>query len=94
MRDTNKQGRGRAYCATPNAIQEVKVARKGDAQRLDDIRDAIIKNPGRRPGWLARRMGFDNKTMMRALAQLEARGDLLTEDEKGRLSWFGRTRSS
>ena len=69
------------------------MARKGDAQRLDDIRDTIIDNPGRRPGWLARRLGFDNKTMMRALTQLEDRGDLLVEDERGRLSWFGRKRN-
>lgn len=69
------------------------MARKGDAQRLDAIRDTIIRNPGRRPGWVARRLGFDNKTLMRALAQLEARGDLLVEDEAGRLSWFDRKRS-
>ncbi len=30
--------------------------------------------------------------MMRALTQLEDRGDLLIEDERGRLSWFGRKR--
>ncbi len=65
------------------------MARKGDAQRLDSIRDTIIQNPGRRPGWVARLLGVDNKTVMRALAQLEDRGDLLVEDDKGRLSWFG-----
>ena len=68
------------------------MARKGDAERLDQIRDAIIHNPGRRPGWVARRLGFDNKTVMRALTQLEDRGELLIEDERGRLSWFGRRR--
>lgn len=68
------------------------MARRGDVQRLDTIRDIIIDNPGRRPGWLARRLGFDNKTMMRALTQLEDRGDLLEEDDRGRLSWFGRNR--
>lgn len=69
------------------------MARKGDEQRLNDIRDIIIDNPGKRPGWLARRLGFDNKTVMRALTQLEDRGDLLIEDERGRLSWFGRKRN-
>lgn len=68
------------------------MARKGDAQRLDTIRDTIIRNPGRRPGWVARLLGVDNKTVMRALTQLEARGDLLVEDEAGRLSWFGQKR--
>ncbi len=69
------------------------MARKGDEQPLNDIRDIIIDNPGKRPGWLARRLGFDNKTVMRALTQLEDRGDLLIEDERGRLSWFGRKRN-
>lgn len=69
------------------------MARKGDEQRLDNILNTIIDNPGKRPGWLARRLGFDNKTMMRALTQLEDRGDLLIEDERGRLSWFGRKRN-
>ncbi|HNS39115.1 MAG: hypothetical protein LC131_15765 [Anaerolineae bacterium] len=66
------------------------MARKGNIQRLDLIRDAIIKNPGRRPGWVARHLGVDNKTVMRALVQLEDRGDLLVEDDGGRLSWAGR----
>lgn len=68
------------------------MARKGDANRLDIILNTIIQNPGRRPGWVARRLGVDNKTVMRALAQLENRGDLLVEDDGGRLSWFGRKR--
>jgi hypothetical protein len=68
------------------------MARKGDAERLDAIRDAIIDNPGKRPGWLARRLGYDNKTVMRALTQLEDRGDLLEEDDRGRLSFFARKR--
>jgi len=69
------------------------MARRGDTERLNQIRDTIIDNPGRRPGWVARRLGFDNKTVMRALTQLEDRGELLIEDERGRLSWFGRRRS-
>lgn len=66
------------------------MARRGDTERLDKIRDAIIDNPGQRPGWVARQLGFDNKTIMRALTQLEDRGEMLIEDERGRLSWFGR----
>lgn len=65
------------------------MGRKVNGQRLDDIREAIIHQPGQRPGHIARRLGFDNKTMMRALGLLEARGDLLVEDERGRLSWYG-----
>lgn len=65
------------------------MARKADVQRLDTVLDTIIDYPGRKPGWIARRLGLDNKTMMRALTQLEARGDLLAEDERGRVSLFG-----
>ena len=68
------------------------MARRGDTERLDKIRDAIIDNPGQRPGWVARRLGFDNKTIMRALTQLEDRGEMLIEDERGRLSGVGRRR--
>jgi len=39
---------------------------------------------------VARHLGVDNKTVMRALVQLEDRGDLLVEDDGGRLSWAGR----
>ncbi|MCI0394300.1 MAG: hypothetical protein L0332_08045 [Chloroflexi bacterium] len=66
------------------------MGRKSDEERLDEIRDAIVENPGHRPGWFARLLGYDNKTMTRALPQLEERGDLLAEDDDGRLSWQGR----
>jgi DNA-binding IclR family transcriptional regulator len=68
------------------------MGRHQDDQRLDAICQAIQANPDQKPGWLARQMGMDNKTMMRALTQLEARGDLLQEDDKGRVRWFGRRR--
>lgn len=66
------------------------MARRRDDERLETIVDEIKRNPNRKPGWLARRLGFDNKTMMRALHQLEDRGDLLAEDDRGRLSWLRR----
>lgn len=66
------------------------MARKRDEQRLDVILKTIRQNPGKRPGRIARLLGLDNKTLVRALPQLEARGDLLAEDERGRLYWFGR----
>lgn len=66
------------------------MARKGDTMRLDRIRDAIIEHPEQRAGAYARLLGYDNKTVIRALPQLEARGDLLNEDDSGRLRWFGR----
>lgn len=66
------------------------MARQSNEVRLDEIRDAIRQNPGRRAGHIARLLGLDNKTVQRALTQLEDRGDLLLEDDRGRLSWFGR----
>jgi len=66
------------------------MARRRDDERLETIVAAIKENPNRKPGWLARRLGYDNKTMMRALYQLEDSGELLAEDERGRLSWLKR----
>lgn len=68
------------------------MGRQADDVRLDDIREAIIRNPEQKPGRLARMLGLDNKTVQRALPLLEARGDLLVEDERGRLSFFRRNR--
>ena len=65
------------------------MARKGDQGRLNEIRESIKEQPGHKAGWHARLLGYDNKTVARALPQLEARGDLLIEDDGGRLDWFG-----
>ena len=66
------------------------MARKSNDQRLDEIAQAIATYPNRKPGWIARLLGWDNKTVMRALPQLEDRGVLLVEDEFGRISMLGR----
>lgn len=66
------------------------MARIGDQERLDEIITCIQNNPEKKAGWIARMLGSDNKTLIRALPQLEDRGDLIFEDEKGRLTWFGR----
>ncbi len=66
------------------------MARRSNQQHLDELRDAIIEYPEQRAGWLARLLGRDNKTVLRDLPQLEARGDLLMEDDDGRLQWYGR----
>ena len=66
------------------------MARSGNQERLDEIVNLIQNNPEKKSGWIARLLGSDNKTLTRALPQLEERGDLIFEDEKGRLTWFGR----
>ena len=65
------------------------MARKADTGRLDRIRDAIIEYPEQKAGRYARLLGYDNKTVVRALPQLEARGDLLVVDDRVRLTWVG-----
>ncbi len=62
------------------------MARKPNDDRLQTIAQTIRDNPNRKPGWIARLLGLDNKSMMRALAQLEDQGVLLAEDDRGRVS--------
>ena len=66
------------------------MARKINHDNLDSLREAIISNPEQRAGWFARLLETDNKSITRALPQLEERGDLLMEDDNGRISWFDR----
>lgn len=65
------------------------MARTGNQDRLDEIISAIQENPEKKAGWIARFLNTDNKTLTRALPQLEDRGELIFEDDKGRLTWFG-----
>lgn len=65
------------------------MGRGRDDQRLDAILHLIQQHPDKKPAWLARQLGYDNKIVQRALDQLEERGDLLQEDDRGRLRWFG-----
>ncbi len=62
------------------------MARKPNDDRLQTIAQTIRDNPNRKPGWIARVLGLDNTSMMRALAQLEDQGVLLAEDDRGRVS--------
>lgn len=66
------------------------MARKRNERDLDQLCDAIIEHPNRRAGWFARLFGRDDKFVQRQLIQLEDRGDLLEEDDAGRLRFFGR----
>ena len=68
------------------------MARKSNQHNLDNLRDAIIENPEQRAGWVARLLDRDNKSVMRDLPKLEERGDMLIEDDNGRISWYGRRR--
>lgn len=65
------------------------MGRTKNDQRLDEIL-ATIQHQSGKPGTIGTRLGLDDKTVQRALIQLEDRGDLLAEDDKGWLSWFGK----
>lgn len=65
------------------------MSKKIDDQRLDEVTKVIQENPDRKPGWLATLLGRDDKGFQRDLVHLEERGDLLQEDDQGRLRWFG-----
>jgi len=65
------------------------MGRKRDDVRLDDIVAAIQENPDKRIGTIGALLGLDDKTMQRAMVQLEDRGDLFQEDDD-KVSWFGR----
>lgn len=66
------------------------MGRKQNEERLERIRQAIQAQGEQRAGTLGRQLEIDNKTMTRALTQLEDRGDLLYEDDNGRIGWFGK----
>jgi DNA-binding IclR family transcriptional regulator len=68
------------------------MGRKRDDERLDQVLDFIQRHPDQKAAAVAQQMGLDNKTLQRSLAYLEARGDLLLEDDTGRLRWFGKRR--
>jgi hypothetical protein len=68
------------------------MSKKVDEQRLNEAVEVIQENPDHKPGWFATLLGRDDKGFQRDLVHLEERGDLLQEDDHGRIRWFGRRR--
>lgn len=66
------------------------MGRKRDDQRLDEILAVIQSQPEQKAGAIGTQLGLDDKTIQRALVQLEDRGDLLQQDDNDNVSWFGR----
>ena len=56
-----------------------------DSERLQAIWEAVEREPGTKPGTVARRLGLHRSSVTRALPALEEQGYLLSEDAKGRL---------
>lgn len=61
------------------------MARKAQNQRLQNIYDSIVQNPGKRPGFLAKALNMPRSSITRSLPSLEEEGYLLSEDERGGL---------
>lgn len=66
------------------------MARDQNHNRLEEIYRTIESHPGERPGALARLLGLNRSTVMRALPSLEKRGLLISEDARGGLWPFRR----
>lgn len=59
--------------------------RKADEQNVIKLKQVIESSPGRKPGTLARVLGWSREKVNRELVVLNDRGVRLYEDEKGRL---------
>ena len=69
------------------------MARKTSDRRLEMIAQVVQRNPGRRAGYIAQKLGLPRSSVTRALPALEEAGILLAEDDRGRLFYFGRRES-
>lgn len=68
------------------------MGRKTDNNRLEEIVRYIENHPHSRPIEIARELDLHPSTVMRTLPALEDAGILLSEDDRGRLSLFGKRR--
>ena len=64
------------------------MARKADETRLQEASKLFQSDPGRKAGEYARILGVHREDFNRMLVQLNDRGVLLSEDEKGHLWLF------
>ena len=69
------------------------MARKTSDRRVEMIAQTVQDNPGKRAGYIAQKLGLHRSSVNRALPALEEAGILLSEDDRGRLFYFGRRKS-
>ena len=67
--------------------------RKANEKRLREITGLLRTQPGRKAGEYARLLGIHREDFRRVLVQLNDRGILLAEDDKGHLWPFNRGES-
>ncbi len=65
------------------------MGRKANETRLTKAKNLLYTKPGHKPGTYARMLGCHRETFNRILVQLNDRGVLLSEDNKGHLHPFG-----
>jgi hypothetical protein len=81
---------GLAILMTNQPERRFVMGRKANQDRIKAAEKAIKANPGRRAGHYARQLGCHRETFNRVLVQLNDRGVLLSEDDRGRLWPFRR----
>lgn len=68
------------------------MARPANDRRVEQIYRKIKEHPGKRPGFVARLLGLNRSEVTRALPALEDKGLLVSEDEKGGLWPFRKSK--
>ncbi|MCP4418058.1 MAG: hypothetical protein GY805_15655 [Chloroflexi bacterium] len=66
------------------------MARKHKEGKLERLYEAVDDHRGKRPGFIARLLGWNRSEVTRALPALEDKGFLVSEDERGGLWPFHR----
>jgi hypothetical protein len=66
------------------------MGRTQNVERLEAIYATIEQNPGQRPGFLARLLGWNRSEISRRLPAMDEKGYLVSEDEDGGLWPFCR----
>jgi len=68
------------------------MARQMNQKRAEQIYRKIEAHPGQRPGFIARLLGINRSEVTRTLPSLQDQGLLVSEDEKGGLWPFKKTK--
>jgi len=68
------------------------MARPANRHRAQQIYRTIEAHPGKHPGFIARLLGIHRSEVTRALPSLQEKGLLISEDDKGGLWPFKKTK--
>ena len=68
------------------------MARQPNQERLEEIYCKIEAHPGKRPGFIARLLELNRSEVTRALPALQDKGLLVSEDDKGGLWPFRKSK--